>query len=66
MIRLSDFPQLRMLAWNRPAEVEVDEAEALALYEANWRFVEPETLNEAEAALLRRLVQEQGAGLLLV
>lgn len=66
MIRLSDFPQLRMLAWNRPAEAEVDEAEALALYEANWRFVEPETLNEAEAALLRRLVQEQGAGLLLV
>lgn len=66
MIRLSDFPQLRMLAWNRPAEVEVDEAEALALYEANWRFVEPETLNEAEVALLRRLVQEQGAGLLLV
>ncbi len=66
MIRLSDFPQLRMLAWNRPAEAEVDEAEALALYEANWRFVEPETLNEAEVALLRRLVQEQGAGLLLV
>ncbi len=66
MIRLSDFPQLRMLAWNRLAEAEVDEAEALALYEANWRFVEPETLNEAEAALLRRLVQEQGAGLLLV
>ncbi|TXH28984.1 MAG: hypothetical protein E6Q94_12390 [Burkholderiaceae bacterium] len=66
MIRLSDFPQLRMLAWNRPAEAEVDDAEALALYEANWRFVEPETLNEAEAALLRRLVQEQGAGLLLV
>jgi len=55
-----------MLAWNRPAEAEVDDAEALALYEANWRFVEPETLNEAEVALLRRLVQEQGAGLLLV
>lgn len=66
MIRLADFPQLRMLAWNRPAEAEVDDAEALALYEANWRFVEPETLNEAEVALLRRLVQEQGAGLLLV
>ena len=55
-----------MLAWNRPAEAEVDDAEALALYEANWRFVEPETQNEAEVALLRRLVQEQGAGLLLV
>jgi hypothetical protein len=55
-----------MLAWNRPADAEVDEAEALALYEANWRFVEPDALNEAEADLLRRLVQEQGAGLLLV
>ena len=42
MIRLADFPQLRMLAWNRPADAEVDEAEALALYEANWRFVEPD------------------------
>ena len=66
MIRLADFPQLRMLAWNRPADAEVDAAEALALYEANWRFVEPDALNEAEADLLRRLVQEQGAGLLLV
>ena len=44
MIRLADFPQLRMLAWNRPADAEVD---------------------EAEADLLRRLVQEQGAGLLM-
>lgn len=66
MIRLADYPQLRMLAWNRPADEEVDEAEALALYEANWRFVEPDALGETEAALLRRLIQEQGAGLLLV
>lgn len=66
MIRLADYPQLRMLAWSRPADACLDDAEAFALYEANWRFMEPAQLDEREAALLQRLVREQGAGLLLV
>jgi len=34
MIRLADFPQLRLLAWNRPADSCLDDAEAFALFEA--------------------------------
>jgi hypothetical protein len=28
MIRIADLPQLRLLAWNRPEEAWLDEAEA--------------------------------------
>jgi len=66
MIVLADYPQLRMLAWNRPANALLEDAEAFALYEANWRFVDKGALNDTEAALLERLTREQGAGLLLV
>ena len=59
MIKLADYPQLRLLAWNRPAE-------AFALYEANWRLIEPADLTPAEATLIERLTHEQGKGLLLV
>jgi hypothetical protein len=65
MIRLADFPQLRLLAWNRPADSCLDDAEAFALFEANWRFIEHEALTQAEAELLQRLIKEQGAGVLL-
>jgi hypothetical protein len=66
MIRLADYPQLRMLAWSRAAEACLDDGEAFALYEANWRFVEPDKLQPQEADLLERLTREHGAGLLLV
>ncbi|MBI4754433.1 MAG: hypothetical protein HY778_03210 [Betaproteobacteria bacterium] len=66
MLRLSDYPQLRLLAWNRRDDDTIDEREALALYEANWRFVEPQHLTAAERELLDRLVREFGAGVLHV
>jgi hypothetical protein len=65
MIKLDDLPQLRLLAWNRPENAWLDEAEAFALYESHWRFIEPATLTPAEAALIQRLTIEQGKGLLL-
>jgi hypothetical protein len=37
------WPTLRALAWNR-ADRWIPAAEALALYERNWRFVEPARL----------------------
>lgn len=66
MIRLSDYPQLRLLAWQRQADALLEDAEALALYEANWRFIDPPSLAPFEAALIDRLVREFGAGVLLV
>lgn len=65
MIRLSDYPQLRFLAWSRPTNACLDDAEAFALYESNWRFIEPAALTPAEATLIQRLTREQGKGLLL-
>ncbi len=66
MIRLVDYAQLRMLAWQRPGNDLLDDAEALALYEANWRHLDPQTMDPQEAALIERLVKEHGGGLLLV
>jgi len=40
--------------------------EALALYEANWRFVDPARLSKEERALIDRLVTNVGRGVLLV
>jgi hypothetical protein len=65
-IKLADYPQLRLLAWQRQAGSWLDEAEAFALYEANWRFVDQNIMDESELALVKRLTNEQGAGLLLV
>jgi hypothetical protein len=61
VLDLDRWPVLRSLAWNRagrwiPAE------DALALYERNWRFVEPDRLTAAEAALIERLKNRFGGG----
>lgn len=66
MVRLADFPQLRLLAWNRPDEEFLDEHEALVIYEAHWRFVDEARLTGAERALIERLVTQFGNGVLLV
>ena len=66
MVRLADFPQLRLLAWNRHDEDMLDEREALAIYEAHWRFVDQGHLDEPERALIARLVAQFGNGVLLV
>jgi len=66
MVRLTDFPQLRLLAWNRSSDDVLDDREALALYEANWRFVDPARLSKEERALIDRLVTNVGRGVLLV
>jgi hypothetical protein len=65
MIRLADYPHLRLLAWNRPVDAVLDDAEAFALFEANWRHIDHDALTAIEAELLQRLIKEQGAGVLL-
>lgn len=66
MVRLDDYPQLRQLAWNRPAATVLDDAEALALIEAQWRLLDPDSLTAEEWSLIDRLRREVGAGVLLV
>jgi len=63
VLDLEAWPVLKELAWNR-ADRWIPADEALALYERNWRHVDPRRLGPAEAALLERLKDRFGGGLL--
>ena len=63
VVRLADYPALSDLAWNRTDEY-LPAREAFGLYERNWRFVEPGRLDERERALIERLAQRFGAGVI--
>jgi transcriptional regulator with XRE-family HTH domain len=65
-IQIADFPQLQAVAWNRRTDGTCTEAEALDLYERNWRFVDQNALTSKEKALIDRLVETHGKGALLV
>lgn len=62
---IADYPQLALLAWQRRSPV-IDAEEAFALYESNWRFVDDETLTNQERALIERLTEAYGKGVLNV
>lgn len=65
MIRINQYPQLRLIAWNRHNEF-IDEAEALELYEVNWRFIDLNRLTKEEHDLINQLVEKHGNGVLHV
>ncbi len=64
-VKIDDYPQLAVLAWNRVVH-EVTGEEAFALYEHNWRFVDTVRLAPHEAALIERLTKQYGHGVLNV
>jgi transcriptional regulator with XRE-family HTH domain len=65
-ILLTEYPQLRRLAWQHQGATEVTPAEALSLYERNWRHIEQGTLAPRERALIQNLVARLGGSRLLV
>lgn len=65
-IRLSDFPELAKLAWQRDAEEKVTPKEALSLYERNWRHLNQEEMSLAEREFLETLIRAHGGGRTLV
>jgi transcriptional regulator with XRE-family HTH domain len=65
-IRLSDFPQLKKLAWQLQGVSEISPSDALQLYERNWRHVDRAALSESEAELIDTLSRHIGGGRLLV
>jgi hypothetical protein len=65
-IKVNAYPQLQVLCWNRANDAVIDGAEALELYERNWRFVEQDALTADERQLLETLVADYGHGVLLV
>ena len=65
-IDISCCPQLKMLLWNRKDTIELEDKEALSLYEANWCFIEQEKMTTEERAVLDQLVRTVGNGVLNV
>ncbi len=62
MVRIADYPQLNAIAWNRPNGGSIDEAEALALYERNWEYVDNNALTPREEAFVQELATNYGNG----
>ena len=62
----ADYPQLRLLAWNRNPARRVSEKDALALYERNWDLVDEAALTPRERELIQHLVTTHGNGVLHV
>lgn len=65
VVDAAEFPNLRDLLWNR-ADTRVTARDAFALYERNWRFVEESRMSVEERALIQRLAERFGGGLLNV
>lgn len=65
-IEIKNYPELRFLCWSRPDDAVLDGAEALAIYERDWRHVDQEALTDAERALIDTLVKVYGNGVLHV
>lgn len=65
-VRLDDYPQLKRLAWQLHGATELTPAEALNLYERNWRHVDQAHMAPGERALVQSLVESLGGGRLLV
>lgn len=61
-----DYPQLRLIAWNRHPHDVITGEEAFNLYERNWRFVDEKALLPHEHDLIDRLTREYGHGILHV
>lgn len=62
----NEFPELKMLAWNRDTARPIPADEAYALYERNWRFLDASALTEAEAELITALTVRYGDGAALL
>ena len=66
MVRLTEFPQLRAVAWHLPDSAEITEQDALTLYESNWRYVDHTAMDGHESDFVKYLADTWGGGLLLV
>ena len=64
-LSIDEYPQLSSLCWNRATRT-VEEPEALQLYESGWRFIEKDKLSTLESALITRLAEQYGNGVLNV
>lgn len=60
----NDFQELRLICWHRSPELPMEEQEAFKLYERNWRYVDEAAMRPKEKALIKRLMERYGHGVL--
>jgi len=60
-VRIADYPQLKRLAWQVHGAETLRPAEALDIYERNWRHVDKAALQAHERALIDALRHGVGA-----
>ena len=65
-IPIEDFPQLKLLTWNRSHDGMLNEVEAFELYERNWRHIDEANLINKEQNLIERLTRQYGNGVMNV
>ncbi len=65
-IRIAQYPQLRLIAWNLAADDTLSELEAFSVYERNWRFVDTAQLTIEERQFIDHLRKTLGNGVLHV
>jgi hypothetical protein len=65
VIAVDAYANLKALCWNRDARY-LGAAEAFRLYERNWRHIDHSNMTGAERALIARLAQRFGNGVLNV
>lgn len=65
MLKLDDYPELKLIAWHVNVP-EIDEEDAFAIYERNWRYIDRERLSDCERALIEKLTGQFGRGVMNV
>lgn len=65
-VRIGDYPLLSLIAWQLDEDTEISEADALQLYERNWRHIDHAALLPPERLFLKHLTDTWGHGRLLV
>lgn len=65
-VRIGDYPQLRLIAWQLDVDTEISEADALQLYERNWRHIDHTALQPRERVFMQHLTDTWGHGRILV
>ena len=65
-IHPAKYPQLHKLAWQLRPTTRLTHAEALGLYERNWRHLDREQMLPHERVLIAKLTRTLGRGHLLV
>lgn len=61
-IKLSNYPQLKLIAWHMPDVEELSPEQAAGLYDRNWRHIDQASLTDAERDLINRLNVRYGVG----